>query len=214
MTCLATSVAGHAAMQGEGKDEVLTSSEVFRKIPLEVLDMIRPSTRLDMLDYCSQADSLLTVADALGGSSRFEQVTDDYLKVSVTPVSTLEIKLLPYKKGQIVMTLYTTGGEGMAKDTEVSFFDADLKPLPKEKFIKTPDMKRFFSLKKSDITGKELEEMIPFEAVEFTTGPGDSPLTATFTTLSILPQETREMLSPQLIPVLTSPWTGQFKFQK
>lgn len=213
VACLMVSAVGHADVSKDGENEVLTSSKVFSEIPLEVLDMIRPSSRLDMLDYYSQADSLLTVADALGGSSRIELVTDDYMKVSVTPVSTLEIKLLPYKKSQIVMTLYTTGGDDAAKDTEVCFFDSGLNPLPTDKFLKSPEMKSFFNLKNSEVSEKELEETVPFEAVEYSIGPDSTSLKATFTTLNALSKDTQDLLSPLLIPLLAASWTGQFKFK-
>lgn len=207
--CLAIAVAGHAAVD-EG--EVLTASEVFAEAPLEVLEMLRPSVRLDMLDYYTQADSLVTVVNALGGESRLEQVEPDYLKLSVSPVSTLEIKVLPLGRKQVVMTLYTVGGEDMAKDTEVRFFDSRLQPLETAKYIKAPDLADFFSLKGSGISDEELREKVPYAAVVYSTGPGDAPLTAALTTLDVLSQEDRDLLKPFQHPVLTARWKGAFKF--
>lgn len=202
--CLVVCATGYAGVKESGS---LTASKVFAEIPLEVLDMIRPSTRLDMLDYYSQADSLIIAQDALGGESRLLQVTDDYLKVSVTPVSTLEIKLLPYKKDMIIMTLYT-----VADDTVIRFLDSDLNSLPTEKFLISPNLKDFFNLKSSGISDSELKEKIPFESVVYCSGPGETPLTAKFTTLSVLSKEDRDILTPLLIPSLTSIWKDKFKF--
>lgn len=212
LTCLVVVATGFAGSKPTVKSDSLTAAKVFADIPLQVLDMLRPSTRLDMIDYYEQADSLLTVTDALGGSSRLDKVAPDYLKVTVTPVSTLEIKLLPYKKGRIVMTLYTVGGKDSAKDTEVRFFDADLQPLPTNKFLKAPDISSFFNLSGSEVSMSELMESIPFSAIEYTIGPADTPLTATFNTLSTLSDETRNLLTPLLIPALTSEWNGKFQF--
>ncbi len=198
--------------EGDG-GSALTASKVFAEIPLEVLDMIRPSIRLDMLDYYTQADSIIAAQDALGGQSSIEQMTPDYLKVSVTPVSTLEIKLLPCKKDQIIMTLYTVSPDSIAADTEVRFFDSQLKPLPTEKFLKSPTLKDFFNLKNSDLKVSDLMEKIPFESISYTTGPGDIPLTATFTTLETLSQEDRDLLTPLLIPSLKANWQSSFKFK-
>ncbi len=246
----------------KGGQESLTASEVFANIPLEVLDMLRPSTRLDMLDYYSHADSLWVAPDALGGKSQLLQVAPDYLKVSVTPVSTLEIKILPSKKGDIIMTLYTVsdttlsaiesrhwlrpsksksclrpGTDGFpavrepakrqpmesrhsclrpavgAADTEVKFFDKDLKPLDSKKFLKAPTLKDFFNLKDSSLTEKQLEEKLPFQTIAYTTGPGETPLTATFTTLSTLSQEDRDQLTPLLTPSLSATWNPTYKFR-
>ncbi len=213
LTCLVATATGFAGVKTSANPDSLTASRVFADIPLQVLDMLRSSTRLDMLDYFAQADSLLAVSDALGGQSKLEMVTPDYLKLSVTPVSTLEIKLLPYKKGKIVMTLYTVGGEDMAKDTDVRFFDADLQPLKTEKFLKAPDMENFFNLNGTEFSVARLKEYIPFNAIEFTTGPADTPLTATFKTLSTLPDETRDLLSPLLVPSLTANWSSKFQFR-
>ncbi|MDE5996903.1 MAG: DUF3256 family protein [Muribaculaceae bacterium] len=204
MVCLVVYATGYAGVKESGP---LTASKVFAEIPLEVLDMIRPSTRLDMLDYYNQADSLIIAQDALGGQCRLEQVSDDYLKVSVTPISTLEIKLLPYKKDMIIMTLYT-----VADDSVISFLDSDLNPLPSDKFFRSPDLQDFFNLKNSGISVSELKEKIPFESIVYSSGPGETPLTAKFTTLSVLSKEDRDILTPLLIPSLTSIWKGKFQF--
>lgn len=207
--CLVTPLAGLAAMKEE---EPLTASKVFAQAPLEVLDMLRPSTRLDMLDYYTQADSLLTVSNALGGESRLEQVTPDYMRVSVTPVSTLEIKILQAGKKKIVMTLYTTGDDGVAKDTEVRFFDSTLKPVDGSRFLKAPELADFFNNNKHVISKEELREKVPFMAVYYAIGPGDAPLTAKLTTLETLSQEDRDLLTPLFAPILSVPWKGKFRF--
>lgn len=193
-------------------DEPLTARKVFAEAPLEVIDMLRPSTRLDMIDYYTQADSIFHAPDALGGTSRVESLTDDYMRVAVTPVSTLEIKILPYRKGFIAMTLYTVGGEGIAKDTEVAFYDSDLQPLPSGKFLKQPDASAFFNLRGSDITEADLREWMPFRTVAYSTGPGDAPLTATLTTLAALSDETRERLGKVILSPRTAPWKSGYRF--
>lgn len=210
LMCLVTSVTGYADVKGS---EPLTASKVFAEIPLEVLDMLRQSTRLDMLDYYSHADSIVSVQDALGGQSRFLQVDSDYLKVSVTPVSTLEIKLLPAKKDQIIMTLYTVGNDSLACDTQVKFFDSSLKQLPAEKYLKAPALKDFCNLRNSGFSQSDVAEKIPFEAIAYSTGPGDTPLTATLTTLTTLSKEDRDLLTPLISPSLSAPWTSKFKFK-
>lgn len=232
--CLTVYAVGYSQFQSPdntpslGGKGGLSASEVFANIPLEVLDMLRPSTRLDMLDYYSHADSLIVVADALGGKSQLLQVSPDYLKVSVTPISTLEIKILPTKKDPIVMALYTVSDSmrqpmesslsslrnpiGLA-DTEVKFFDKDLKPLDPKKFLKAPALKDFFNLKDSGLTEKQLAEKLPFETIAYSSGPGETSLTATFTTLTTLSQEDRDQLTPLLTPSLSTNWNQSYKFK-
>ena len=208
--CLVISITGYTDVKAA---QPLTASSVFAEIPLEVLDLLRPSTRLDMLDYYTQADSIIIVEDALGGQSRLEQVAPDYLKVAVTPISTLEIKLLPAKKDQIIMTLYTVGNDSLAADTEVKFFDSSLKPLQADKYLKAPALKEFYNLKNSTLKESDLAEKIHFEAIAYSTGPGDSPLTATLTTPATLSKEDRELLAPLSIPSLSAQWKGKFQFK-
>ena len=198
--CLAVYVAGQAYVKDKAP---LTALKVFADAPLEALDMLRPSTRLDMIDYYEQADSMMTVTNALGGESRFLQVAPDYLKARITPVSLLEIKILQAGKKQIVMTLYTTGEPGAAQDTEVRFFDADLKPLDGRKYMKAPVLEDFFSLQGSGLDADDLREKVPYAAVVCSTGPGSAPLTATLTTLRVISQEDRDLLTPLLTPTHT-----------
>ncbi len=224
-------VASATGFAGVNESEPLTASKVFAEIPIDVLDMIRPSTRLDMLDYYAQADSILEVQDALGGKSRLQEVTPDYLKVAVTPVSTLEIKLLNAGKTPIVMTLYTVSSNSSdysdnsdssnssdysnnsVSDTEVRFFDASLKPLDASKYFRAPALKDFFNLKGSGISEKELTEKIPFTAVVYSIASGEAPLSATLTSLNSLSQEDQTLLKPLLRAPLQSPWKSKFTFK-
>lgn len=198
--------------EGNGASaDALTASKVFADIPLQVLELLRPSTRLDMLDYYTQADSLWKAPNALEGYCQLQEVADDYLRVRVSDVSSLEIKILPMAKyGDIVMTLYTVGDDATAKDTEIRFFDRNLNPLKEKGIFTPPSMYDFFSLAKgSGLTKKELDDLIPFQTVEYSTGSGSAPLTATFTTLTSLPEETKERLRPFLLPPLQYQWTGK-----
>lgn len=208
MALVITAMAGKAASPVEATDTV-TASGVFASLSHEVLDMLRPTTRLDMIDYYVQADSLVSVQNALGGESRLEQVTDDYLKVRLTPVSTLEIKVLPYGREFIVMTLYSVGDDDMAADTAVDFFDSSLRPLPKGKFFKAPAMTDFFLTGKSGISAAELGELLPFAAVRYSIGEGDSPLEASFTSLQAIADEDRSRLVPLLRSPLKAEWNGK-----
>ena len=213
--CLAVSIAGHTAVYGSdaaSAADTLTSLKVFADLPLEVSEMLRQSTRLDMIDYYTQADSLLSATNALGGESRFEVVAPDYLKVAVTPVSTLEVKILKSGKKPVVMTLYTTGDESMARDTDVRFFDAELKPLDTAKFLKAPRLTDFFTLKGSGISEDELRGKVPYMAVEYSLGPESDTLTARLTTLSVISEEDRDLLTDILAPAISAAWKGKYEF--
>lgn len=213
--CLAISIAGHTSINAYGQDSAeLTAAKVFAELPLEVTEMIRPSTRLDMIDYWQQADSLLTATNALGEECRIVAAAPDYMKVAVTPVSTLEIKLLKAGKQPIAMTLYTTGDPEAARDTEVRFFDSDMNPLNAGKYFNAPKLTDFFTLKGSGLTESDLAEKVPYMAVEYTTGTEDSPLRAKLTTLRVISEEDSDLLTPMLTQELTAEWKGKYDFKK
>ena len=148
-------------------DSALTARDVFQRLNVAALDVLSTSSRLDLLDYWD-ADSVYRVKNALEGQTWLDRVDADYLRINVSPVSTLDIKLLPAKNGNVVMTLYTTGGEGQARDTSVEFYDAaTLAPIDGSRYFTAPALKTFFKIPKgSATTMKEIEEMIPFMTAE------------------------------------------------
>ena len=108
--------------------KTMTASDAFTEMPVSVLDMVDKSRRLDMLDYYA-VDSIAKVPNTMEGVSYLEKVTPDYLKVCLTPVSTMTIKILPSKKGDIIMVAYTVGGKDQAYDTDLKFFDTSFNEL-------------------------------------------------------------------------------------
>ena len=129
----------------EETPDTISARRAFIEMPASVLELISTDTRLDMLDYFD-AGSPYTAINELHGNSRLKTLTPDYAEVEVTPVSRLQIKVLPMKKGnQIVMAVYTTGDSIGTRDSDIYFFDAGMNPLPAEKYLKLPKLSEFFS---------------------------------------------------------------------
>lgn len=101
------------AAPAEGDGSELSARGFFVRLQSPSLEILGKSTRLDMLDYWD-ADSVYKATNAIGGLSWLCAVSQDYLKVQVTPVSALELKILPLGKGSVVMSVYTVGGESQA----------------------------------------------------------------------------------------------------
>lgn len=197
--------------------DTITASSAFARLPLTVLDILRPSTRLDMLDYWN-ADSVWHAPNTLGGESLLERVGPDYLTVRLTEVSTLQICVLPRWKSHrlpLVMTLYTIGGKNEGGDTEISFFDSDLNPVSADKFFKAPETKDFFrAAKGSKVKVRELEAQLPFATVSYIGIPGNPfRMMGRLTAGAWLAEEAREALTPYLLKGIEWEWDGQ-KFVK
>ncbi len=199
------------AARAKGKAPVgpdsISAREAFVKLPLGTLDLLRRSTRLDMLDYFD-ADSIWQAPNAMEGSSHLIDVTPDYLKASITDVSTLTVRTLPSPAGTIVMTLYTVGTPEEGPDTEIRFFDAAMNPLETRKFISTPEVKDFLDIPKG-VNRKEIESLIPFPTVEWSVAKESPTLTGRMTLGNHLPLESSETVSKYLRPALTWTWNGK-----
>lgn len=201
MLCLlmSTSLAAFS-QQNAAEDDALSARKVFEKIQSPALETLRQSTRLDMLDYWD-ADSVFKAKNEVKGESWLLDVSPRYLKVQVSPVSTYEIKLLPAKKGDMVMTVYTVGSDTQARDSRVDFYDASLSPLDAAKYFKTPRLKDFFEIpKNADVNMADIAEVIPFKTVEYTVSPDEDVITARLTVATFLSEENRKLIEKYLKP--------------
>lgn len=193
--------------------DTITARQVFADLPISVLDLLSRSTRLDMLDYYD-VDSLWQATNSLGGPSVLERVTPDYLSVRLTPVSTLQVCILPRDEKAdkpVVMTLYTIGERQEAPDTEINFFDSDLQPVDGSRYFKMPELKDFFDLPKgAPVKMKELEQAVSFPTVSYVAIPGEPyRIVGRLTVESCLSQESKELIAPYLRKGLEWSWNGK-----
>ena len=98
-------------------------------------------------------------------------------------------------------------------ESDVEFYDSTLNPLPKEKFLKAPELKDFTRIPKgSKMTLKEVEQLLPFFTVAYKTGASGDGLTATLELGDLLTVENSGKVMPLLSPKLSYRWNGK-KFQ-
>lgn len=205
----------------------LTSYRVFKAIPQQQLDILSSVMREDMVDYIL-ADSVAKIPNVYTGLSWIEEASDDYMQVHLTDVSTLTVKILPYKKGEsIAMTLYTLGTGKDTSDTTVRFYSDTMEELPRKKFLPLPSKDDIFLFRRktmpdgspcpaiSDHEKDELSDLLPFRTFEASVAPDSDTLTLTLTSLNYLTTEARGKLEPWLNTTLTYTWTPQgYKLQK
>lgn len=196
-----------SAEKPAAEKDTLNARYVFVELPLENLDLLSRSKRLDMLDYYD-LDSIYQAPNGMEGLSRLEKVTPDYLKVSITPVTDLEIKVLETKKEPIALVVYTIGGDEQAPDSDLIFLSEDLKRLDRDRFIKYPRLEDFFDCPDKEAKEK-VAELVPFPTVKFDVVPGSSDLTATLTVGQFMPREDYGSIKQWLRPSLTYIWNGK-----
>lgn len=203
-----------AQTEKDGKDDgELTARAVFESLQAPSLEILKRTTRLDMLDYWD-ADSVYHAQNALGGFSWIENLTPYFAKIIISPVSSLEIKVLPYKKSKIVMTVYTIGDERQAEDSGVDFYDASLAPLDAKKYFESPDLKCFFDIPKGSLTSmKEIREMIPFPTVAYELSAQGTTLKARLTVEKYMNIDDWNIVKLFLKPEISAEWKDKYKFK-
>ena len=214
LVALSALITGQAVYAKSESGKSMTASEAFAEMPVSVLDMIDRSRRLDMLDYYS-ADSIAKVPNTMEGVSYLEKVTPDYLKVCLTPVSTMTIKILPSKKGEIVMVAYTVGGNDQAYDTDLKFFDTSFNELKRDKILRSPELDQFFDYPDKE-SRKEISDAITFPTVMYTPDVEGAGITAELTVGKFLSLDGRKLLKKYIKPTgLRYRWDGsKFNLEK
>ena len=210
MTVLSLTAALPTAAKSVVGPDTISARRAFAEMPATVLDLLPRTTRLDMLDFFD-VDSIYKAVNALEGISYLETVTPDYLKVSITPVSTMQFKILKDKKGNdIVMTIYTVGGGREAKDSDIRFYNTGMIELDRTKFLKLPDLKDFFEIPRDSKTSmKEIEEIVPFATMEFNASPGSDLVTGTLTVGQFMSREDFDLIKSLERPQVTLRWNGK-----
>lgn len=206
-------------MKYEPEDSAVNAVQAFLNIETPGLELLRKSTRLDMADYLKE-DSIYHAQNALEGESFFlEPVTRDFLRVRVTASSTYTVRLLPAKKGEVIVGVYTIGDIDLAKndsivpragDSQLDFFDDKMRRIETKKMIKVPRVEEFLEEKCKDKNlMRELMELIPFPTVIYSLNADNTDLTATLTIDHYMGREDFERIRPYLTDRITYHWTGK-----
>lgn len=197
----------------EERKDTLTAARAFAELPVDVLDLLGKSTRLDMLDFY-EADSIYDAANAMEGLSRLESVSPRRLVVELTPVSSLAVSVLDTGSGDVVMTAYTIGDDTQACDTDLRFFSSSYKELPREKYIKTASLDDFF-LFPDKKTKKKVVELIPFPTVRYVPSADSETMTAELTVSRFMSADDYKEVSRYLKGKLLYRWDGKkFRLEK
>lgn len=192
------------------QNKTLSAPVAFVEMPADVLDLLTTQMRNDMLDYYFQSDTCRNIPNALGGMSHLiRPVSDNFLSVKITPISSLSFRILPMKKDSIVAVTYTISDKGQAGDSELAFYNKNMHKLKTDKFIKLARMEDFLDLPKDKRhLKKELLSLVPFPTIMYTLNPDNNELTAELTIRQYMGAEDYHRLSPYLKPSLTYHWTG------
>lgn len=205
--------------------------EAFMLIPNKDLDILVPRMREEMLIYM-EADSIYKCRNVYTGLSWIEEMTPNYLRVHLTDVSSLQLRVLPtVSKGKqpsdLVMSIYTVSADSETADSTVKFYrltdfgndSVTLDPIAAKKFLAVPNPEDFYDKEKAKAAGMKVKEMMdemPFHTIAYDITQGQpTELTGHLTMDNYLTVEQRDRLTPYLRKTLHWLWDGKkFRLKK
>lgn len=194
--------------------QTLTARSVFENLHSPAFETLKKTTRLDMLDYWD-ADSIYHARNATGAESWIEKLTPDYAYLRLTPVSTCEIKVLPLKNDTVVMSIYTVGDNKGVADSEVSFYDKNLKELPATKFFTRPQVSDFIDIKGLKYSPGEIDDIIKIPSMVFVSTSGDNRLKGNLAIETTIDVDVWKEISSHIRKDIVLNWqNGMFRLEK
>ena len=173
---------------------------LFVALPDSLSPLLTKVNRADFGDFLASGMKA-EVKNRFGNTSEMLKLTDNYLKLKVSEVSTVEMKLLPLTDSVKVICVVHTF-KGPASDSRISFYDTSWKQLSADKFLTLPVENAFYKTPASEAQADSLQnlrvraDMFLFKA---NLSEMDTTLSFTYTTPDYLDKETAEEIKPYLV---------------
>ena len=180
--------------------------EMFVKMPTELLPLLKQNDRLDLIDLYD-AKMSAPVTNRLDGKSRLKELTGDYLLLSLSASSSMQIKMLPTQNGDTLLCVVNTV-LAEAADSRINFYGKDWQPVD-GKLFDSPAIADF--LLPSDSVNEVLE-FADIYLVELRLSSDDNTLVAEYTQPRYMSKEEKERIMP-LLRKISYEWNG-ISFQR
>ena len=115
---------------------------LFVAMPDSLSPLWTEVNRADFGDFLA-SNMKARVRNRFGNFSEMLKLTDDYLLMQSTSVSTMEMKLLPVNDSVNIICMVQTYQAPVA-DSRISFYDTAWKELPVSQFIQLPEESVFY----------------------------------------------------------------------
>lgn len=185
-----------------------TARQCFLQLPDSLCPLLTEVNRADCIDFLDSGMKA-QVTNRFGGQSEMTRLTDDYIALQLTELTSWQMKLLPLPDGgKVVCTIFTACAP--VCDSRLQFYTTDWKPLPSDGYLPAlPTVDDFLSaptdsLQLPDYQSLRRQADYPFLKADLS--PDQPLLTWTFTTPDFLSADLTERLRPYLRPALTWTW--------
>ena len=186
-----------------------TARQCFLQMPDSLCPLLTEVNRADCIDFLDSGMKA-QVSNRFGGKSEMTRLTDDYIALQLTELTSWQMKLLPLPKGgKLICTVFTACAP--ACDSQVQFYTTDWKSLPSSGFLpQHPSVNDFLSapadtLLLPDYQAIRRQSDYPLMKAELS--PEQPQLIWTFTTPEFLSADVAERLRPYLQPTRIWQWT-------
>lgn len=131
-------------------------ADVFRTMPDSIVRLLTNNDRMDLLDF-AESNMTAKVTNRLDGKSTLNILTDDYLHLTVTTLSSLQMRLFPLSDGrQAVVVVKTVAGP--AKDSVLKIYTADWsEQLDVKQHVAAPSLDAYWAKPLDEMTEEELQ---------------------------------------------------------
>lgn len=166
-----------------------TMREVFESMPDSLQALLTKNNRMDLLDF-KESHMEARVTNRLDGQTTLDTLTADYLHVTLTDVSTLEMKIVHHKGDTVLVVVHTAAAP--VKDSTVKFYTAGWKEIAP--LVQKPAFTAYEAKNRADLTEEELQllmELADMELVEVSLSP-ESQTLRYHLSLEIMNKENRE----------------------
>ena len=175
---------------------------LFVEAPDSVFPLQPKRMRVELAEFAA-AGMRYNLSNALDGKSVIEYVTDDYMLLRSSGMSTMQLRKLPFGDSFVICVVNTVVAE--AADSRIAFFDSKWRRLSAGEFFVFPQIKEFFVSSEAG-TGAEAG-LCDIYLVELLLGKENNSLVATYTMPDYMSDEEAEKVRP-LLRAIVFRWNG------
>ncbi len=146
--------------------------DVLATMPDSLIPLISQSGRQDLIDFYESGIPGWTT-NRLGGNSRTLMFDKDIVSIMPSSESSLDLMLLPLKKGGSLVCVIKSVLMDEFKDSHISFYTPQWEPLPAEQFIDLPGFNDFLepsALKNDSVSTLRAMSLLRFVSITPTAG--------------------------------------------
>lgn len=146
----------------------------------------------------------MPMTNDLGGTDSLISLTDDYLLISTSSISKVEMTMLVTKSDTTLLVITTVNIP--QPDSRIAAYDTLWQPVDITKVINTPSIENFVTIPKgSKLKKDDITSQIRFAPISMVYNPDTHTITATQHLDEFLGNELYEPLAPYLVQSISLP---------